>query len=233
VLGGVAAAWGAARGSGLLGATLRRLPARLDRPLVAGAIAVGALFASGLLLTLGSLLAHVDSATAMADALGGGVLASTALFGLDALLLPNAALTAIGYVSGPGFAVGAGSSVSLAGSHTGALPSLPLLAAVPQGPAPTSLRLLAVAVLILAGGAAGWSVARGQTTALRAAGAGAVSGVVAGLLAAIGVAVAGGPAGVGRMGTVGASPWQVGLAVAAEIGCVAAVTAGALSWRRR
>jgi hypothetical protein len=55
---------------------------------------------------------------------------------------------------------------------------------------------------------------------------------VAGVVTAVLVAVAGGAAGPGRMSAVGASPWQTGLAVVAEVAAVACGAAGAMTWRR-
>jgi hypothetical protein len=137
-------------------------------------------------------------------------------------------------VSGPGFAVGTGTSVSLAGAHVGSVPALPLLAALPHAGAPLLVRLFAIALLIVAGGAASWWVVRdGETSASsilgRVFGTAAWSGAIAAAL----VALAGGPAGPGRMAAVGASPWQVGLAVAGEVAFVATLVALPLSWRRR
>ena len=48
------------------------------------------------------------------------------------LLLPNAALAVLGLAAGPGFLVGAGTLVSVHGVTLGAVPALPLLAALPD-----------------------------------------------------------------------------------------------------
>jgi len=54
----------------------------------------------------------------------------------------------------------------------------------------------------------------------------------AGVITAALVAIAGGPAGPGRMAAVGASAWQVGLVLAGEIAFVATLVALPLAWRR-
>ena len=232
LLGVLAAGWGAARGVGLVQECWRRLPAALGRPLAGGLTAAAVLVGGGLLLVVLSLVTHAAAAWSSVGALGGGAVAAGAVLALDLVLVPNAALAAVGYLAGPGFAVGAGSSVTIGSAHAGALPALPLLAAVPQSRAGVVVEGLVLFVLVGAGLAAAAVVARFGEPLLRtmalALGAGAVAGVVIAALAAL----AGGSAGPGRMTAVGASPWQTGLAVAAEVAAVACGAAGAMTWRR-
>jgi len=234
VVGVGAAAWGAARGTHQLDAVLAALPPTAARLVKAGAAAFALVAVAGILLTLGSLAVHASAAADIADGLGGGLIAKLALLVLDALLLPNAAFTVAGYIAGPGFALGAGGAVSVGGAHVAAVPSLPLVAAVPHGAASAPVRLLVIVVLLTAGAVAAWvAVADGETSwtaaVARAVGAGAVAGTAAAALAA----VAGGPAGPGRMAVVGASPWQVGLVLAGEVAFVATLGVVLLTWRRR
>jgi hypothetical protein len=144
---------------------------------------------------------------------------------LSLLMLPNAACFALGYIAGPGFAVGAGTSVAYGGSHLGAMPAFPLLAAVPSGPAPWQILAVCIAALVAAGVVAGGRVARLTTLDLKERVRGAlVGGAVLGIATAVLVGYAGGPSGPGRLSAVGPSPWQVGLAVAGEIALVSTVT---------
>lgn len=233
VVGWIAATWGALRGTIGVAATLQSLPRGAGRSLAAGAMAVGLLFTAGMVLDLAALGVHARTAANLNDALGTGVVGGFALLLADALLLPNAALATVGYLTGPGFAVGTGTSVSLAGSHVGSVPALPLLAALPHGPAPLTVRLFAILLLLLAGGLAAWWVVHDGETApaailSRVLGAAGFAGALAALL----VAAAAGPAGPGRMAAVGASAWQVGLVLAGEIAFVATLVALPLSWRR-
>src|SRR3954469_16510302 len=233
VVGWLAATWGAARGTIGVAAMMQALPRGAGRSLTAGAMATGLLFTAGMVLDLATLAVHARTAANLSDALGTGVVGGFALLLADALLLPNAALATVGYLTGPGFAVGSGTSVSLAGAHVGSVPALPLLAALPHGPAPLPVRLLAIVLLLLAGGLAAWWVVRDGETApsailSRIFGAAGCAGVLAALL----VAAAAGPAGPGRMAAVGASAWQVGLVLAGEIAFVATLVALPLSWRR-
>jgi hypothetical protein len=73
----------------------------------------------------------------------------------------------------------------------------------------------------------------GETSASVILGRVFAAAALAGAIAAALVAVAGGPAGPGRMAAVGASPWQVGVVLAGEIAFVATLVALPLSWRRR
>lgn len=232
LLGCLSAAWGAARGAELTGSLWDRVPERIRVPIGAGFGAVLVLMVGAMLLLLASLAVHGASVAGAVTALGGGAVGATVIVALDVALLPNAVVCVLGYIAGPGFAVGAGADVTLTGAEDRPLPALPLLEAMPNGPASSTVGALAILVVVAAGALAarriaraGWPLGASMTAA---AGAGVAAGVVAALLAA----VAGGPAGPGRMATVGVSPWQVGLVVAAEVAVVAAGVVGALTFRR-
>lgn len=230
VVGCGAAAWGAARGTKSTASIVAAVPPRLRIAVGCGARAVGVLLVAGFVLTLASLSLHVHAAAHDAAVLGGGVIASGGLFVLDALLLPNAAAAAMGYVSGPGFAVGTGTAYAQGSVHAGAMPSLPLLAAVPHGAASPMLRVLCIAVVVLAGVVAARRLPVGASVTALVQDV-VAAGVGAGVLAAVAVAVADGPAGPGRMAAVGASPWQVGLVVAGEVALVALAATILRRWR--
>jgi hypothetical protein len=142
-------------------------------------------------------------------------------------LAPNAAVFGTAWLLGPGFALGAGTSVTLTGTSVGALPAIPLLAAVPAQP-PGPARLLLV-VPLLVGGAVGLLVARRHPTlAPRAAAAlAATAGGLGGAALAVAAWAAGGPLGPGRLATVGPSPWRVGVYAAVELAVPAALAAAA------
>jgi hypothetical protein len=232
LLGLTAAAWGAARGAGLVGALWGALPDRVRVPAGAGLASIGVLLTGSTLLLAMSLAVHGASVGHAVGDLGGGAVAAAVLVVLDLALLPNAVACVLGYVAGPGFAVGAGSTVTMGGGHEGAVPALPLLAALPTGPASGPVVVLAVAMVVAAGALAAWRVARAGLSLVPSMVAAAGAGVAAGLVAAAVAAVAGGPAGPGRMATVGVSPWQAGLAVTVEVAVVAVGAVGLLTWRR-
>jgi hypothetical protein len=231
-MGLVAAGWGAARGAGLVRASFEVLPAKVLVPVVAGASAFAVLLVGATMLLVTDLVVHLGEAMSAADVLGGGAVAAIALVALTIALIPNASVCALGYLSGPGFAVGAGSTVTLTGARPGALPTFPLVAAVPHGPAPAVVELVGIVILVAAGASAAWLVARAGRALLPSMGLALGAGAMTGLLTAIAVGLADGPAGPGRMSVLGASPWQTGLAVAGEVAVVACGAAGALTWRR-
>ena len=208
------------------------LPGWSRAPIAAGAAGVGVLLAGAVALLGLSFATHAGNAVRLVDGLGGGAVGVAAVVALDLALVPNAVVCGLGYLAGPGFAVGAGTSVSLGGVHAGALPALPLLAAVPRSPAGAVVEALVVVVLVAAGVAAAAIVAREGEVLTRSMALAAGAGGVAGALAALLAAVAGGPAGPGRMAAFGPSPWQVGLAVAVEVAVVGCGAVGALTWRR-
>jgi hypothetical protein len=117
------------------------------------------------------------------------------------------------------------------------VPGLPLLAALPSG---TSSWQAALLLLPAAGGLmAGAAVGRHQVgAALRSVlGTAASTGLVAGLAMGLLSLASGGPAGGGRLATVGPSAWRVALVFAAEVGVPAMAaawwTARQRSWRSR
>jgi hypothetical protein len=88
---------------------------------------------------------HVDVISALAPGGVGGVLLTV----LGILLLPNAAVWAVAYALGPGFAVGTGTSVAPGEVVLGPLPAVPLLTALPgngQG-SPVGYGVLVIPVL--------------------------------------------------------------------------------------
>jgi hypothetical protein len=160
--------------------------------------------------------------------------------------VPNAAAWASSYALGPGFAVGAHTSVSVTGVTLGAVPSLPLLAPLPQSGTATGAGWLALAVPIAAGVLAGWLLTRARPAPAPADNApwweqqglpecawGLAAGLVAGLVVALLAWLSGGSLGAGRMSVIGPAGGWVLVAGVLEIGVVAAVTMWTLRWRDR
>ncbi len=157
-----------------------------------------------------------------AGVLGGGVITLAQL-----ALLPNVVVWTASWLIGPGFAIGAGSTVGPIGTVLGPLPTVPLLGALPTGDhgwgllgllAPVVLAFIAGVVAGLRAAALDW-----WQRGLVGVAAGVVSGALLGMLA---WAAAGG-VGPGRLAVVGPDPWSVGLWSALEVGVAA--TLGALA----
>lgn len=213
-----------------------RLPARVRRNLRPAGLAVAALLALSAFTVAGSLLVHHDQVLAVHRALDPGVVGGAVMTVGQVGVLPNLVLFALAWIVGPGFAVGAATAVTPAGSTLGLLPLVPVLGAVPAtGALPVALWAV-VALPVLVGAGTGWFVAARRRPADAPALDVVVDALTCAALAAgtltVALALAGGAAGPGAMGTVGPSAWQVGLVLAAELAAGAAAAAW-LTHRRR
>jgi Family of unknown function (DUF6350) len=237
VLAVLSAGWGIGRESGVLDAGLDRLPLAV-RPLLRGTLA-GALTAAGLCFAVVAVAVASDASgyAALSSSLGGAGAGATGLVALGVLLLPNAAGAVVGLAAGPGFAVGSGTLVSVHGVTLGAVPALPLLAALPDTQAVPLIAFASQVVPAVAGLVAGGALGRRMPQA--AGGSvvaglwGLVCGVLLGLLATAATWAAGGALGDGALAVVGAPPIATGIAVAAQAGIAAAVGAAVSRWRAR
>ena len=194
-------------------------------------VVIAVYLASGAVLAGGSLVLHGARVEELSRQVGGGW-GSVPVLLLGVLAAPNAAIAGAAYLSGAGFTVGSGSTVGPFTSAHGVLPAFPVLGAVPDGHgAPWFVWLLVFATALTAGTCAARMVARveGWRSRLR-------NVTLAVLLVAAGWAVlswqGGGGIGAGRLRVMGASWWQVGGLVAAEVGVTAGTAlAVAAAWR--
>ncbi len=232
---------------GSIGATnparvrLRQLVADGPQPLTAAAGAalraglgtVATVIAAAAVLTTVALVLGYGQIIALYESVQAGVLGGVALTAAQLALLPTIVIWAASWLIGPGFAIGAGSTVSPIAVTLGPLPAVPVLGALPAEPSPLGFATLLVPVLaaFVAGIAvrprlvaqlgdasfAVWAVA----TAVIAAG-------VAGIGAAFLAFVAAGSAGPGRLAVVGPDPLTIGWWMLAEtlIGVALGLLAG-------
>ena len=237
VLAVLSAGWGVGRESGVLDAGLDRLPLAV-RPLLRGTLA-GVLTAAGLCCAVVAVAVASDASgyAALSSSLGGAGAGATGLVALGVLLLPNAAAAVLGLAAGPGFAVGSGTLVSVHGVTLGAVPALPLLAALPDTQAVPLLAFVSQVVPAVAGLVAGGALGRRMP---QAAGGSVIAGLwgilcggLLGLLAAAAAWAGGGALGDGALAVVGAPPIATGIAVAAQAGIAAALAAAVSRWRAR
>ena len=213
-------------GAGLLGARTTHLERWAAAAVRAGTAALVVLVSGAALLGAVAIVLRFPEITRMGAQIGQGTAGSTGLFLIDLALTPNLVIWALGFATGPGFAVGDGSSVRLTGVVHGPLPGLPVLQAVPGSGELPWLTWLVLAVPAGAGLAAlllVWRSVRSATERAAALGAAAPAvGAVAGAAAVL----SGGPVSAGTMSDVGPVPWQVGLAVLIELGVIALVGFG-------
>jgi hypothetical protein len=189
----------------------QRLPQRGREICRAVGVASAVYVLAGALLATGALVSDLSEAIALQRQVAPGAAGlPLALIGLAAT--PNAVMAAVGYLTGPGFAIGDHTAVSMFAASHGRLPVFPMLAGVPAGGPATALGLTLGA---LAGLAAGWAATRLTPSrddwsqrildvVLVALG----TGIALGMLVTLG---AGGIGGAG-LRQVGANGWQVGLA---------------------
>lgn len=227
--------WGVARESGLLDTVLDRLPGA-PRPLLRGVLA-------GLLTSMAlcaaavavALVADAQGYATLSGSLGGAGAGAAGLLGLSVLLLPNAATAVLGLAAGPGFLVGAGTLISVHGITLGAVPALPLLAALPDTQAVPLIAFVSQAVPALAGLVAGTTIGRWFTAddggSVVAGLTGVLAGVLLGVVSGALVGVAGGSLGDGALAEVGAPALATGIAIAAQSGIAAALAAAVTRWR--
>lgn len=235
----------AVRATGRAVVLWHRLPALVRLALPAAAAAAGALVTGGAVLVGTALTLNHARAESLVAALGAGPGGLLLLLLGSLALVPNAVVWGLAFLAGPGFAVGTGTSVTLAGTQLGAVPAVPLLAALPQDSGDSGgsgAGWFAIIVPVLAGLVAALLVRRCETRPRpRAAENGPgwragwstcwsadlrVSGLVGfGVAVATGVltVLAQGSAGPGRMAEVGPSWWAVGPVVGLEVAVVTAV----------
>lgn len=193
-------------------------------------LALGLLFAIGLVLVVTSLIVNANEVTNIFAVLRLGVL-STAFVAIGSLLyLPNAVVWAVAYFSGVGFAFGTGSLIWPWGSTLAPVPTFPLLAAIPAQPPRVAplLPVFMVLILMVAALRTHKSDQRPVRTALPLAGTALLLGLVLAWLA-------GGSLIGGSLATVGPSLWKFPLALTAEVvlGFYLAVALRALVGRLR
>lgn len=193
-------------GTGRLDFWLDRAP-RWAREIALGALSGAVLLlAAGAVLAVVSLLASFNEASeifSQLDLSAGDALTYTLVM---ALVAPNVALLGCAYLLGPGFAVGTGTSVTSSAVSLGAVPAVPVLAALPDdGPTPGWLVLLMVVPALAAAIGAGLGRRDGDPQPLDlAALRGAAAGFFGGVLITLAIGLAGGSAGTGRMAEIGA-----------------------------
>ena len=196
-----------------------------------GGVAASALvIAASAVLFAVLMLVNYGRIVGLYEALQPGVMGAVVLTFAQLALLPNAVIWTASWIAGPGFALGTGSSVDVAQTSLGPLPTVPLLGTLPQGDPWFGLVAVLVPVLcgagaahlgrrriermsgMLSGGypAGGWGAGR---LALVVIGSAVCSGAVLGLLAWWSA----GAVGPARLQHTGPDPLLVAGAVTAEV----------------
>lgn len=226
---GLAAALAAAVRSGqpLLG---RRSDVR--RVADGAVVGVAVVFALAVGLVLVRLVLGLDRAAELWATLDPG--GEGWILGLLVILaFPTMVVWASSFLLGPGFVLGADTSIDLAGVHVGALPAFPALVALPDpGPFGSGVLVLA-AVPVLAGIAAGWRVGRRAVAVRLSRGLldGAAAGAIAGAVLGGSAVLSRGGVGPGLLGTAGPPMWTPLLIAVPVLAVGGAVGAGLAHYR--
>ena len=233
VLGGAAALSGALRGTDALSTIARRMPGPVRHGVRTGLMATLFILAAGAAVTGLSVAIGGGQATDMISAYRTGVAGQAGITLVSLAYGVNGVIWAAAFLLGPGFALGTGSAVRLTEVTVGPLPTLPLLAGLPDGPMGATGALL-LALPVLAGMAAGWLLTLRLARSGDAVppwspvlGGGLLAGPAAGIVLGVLCRLSGGPLGDGRLAVIGPDPWQVGLIAAAVVGVSAALGAAA------
>ncbi|MBO3663604.1 cell division protein PerM [Microbacterium stercoris] len=140
--------------------------------------------------------------------------------------LPTLIGWAVSWIAGPGFALGAGTGVTPAGTQLGVLPGLPVLGLIPENGSP--FLLLAVLAPVVAGALAGWGIRIAFRAEAQAEGSDHEPAVPRVMLA-VGIAVVAGAGGAliavftsgsfgpGRLAVVGPEPGAIAVALGLEV----------------
>lgn len=238
---GVAGAlFGALRTTGALWVVARRTPHALRDGVRTGLVAACLLLAAGAGAAGLAVATAGGAASDMIAAYRTGVAGQAGITLISAAYAPNAAVWAVSYLLGPGFAIGADSVVRTTEVTLGALPAVPLLAALPHGPV-GGFGAVLLALPVVAGMIAGWLLVGrrradgGFDTWLGLLTAAATAGPVAGVALGLAALASGGPLGDGRLAQIGPVAWQVAAAatVLVTLGSLVGAAAGRVLVRPR
>jgi hypothetical protein len=122
----------------------------LAMPVILALRIVALLVGFGFLIFAIAFFTNFGQATLITKVLAPGIFGSLLLLILNLLYLPNVALAGLSYISGAGFAVGAGTHLSPFTQDIGQIPALPLLAALPIN---SNKWILILSIVIIAIGA--------------------------------------------------------------------------------
>ncbi|MBG0563251.1 cell division protein PerM [Actinoplanes aureus] len=245
-LGVAGALIGSLRGTDALSVLARRVPPVLRHGLRAGLVAAFLMLAAGAVAGGLSLALGGGQAAEMIAAYRTGVAGQAGITLISIGYAVNAAIWAAAYLLGPGFALGTDSVIRLTEVTVGPLPTLPLLAGLPDGPMGAGGTAL-LALPVVAGAAAGWlltqrlrhgrsgvrrSGRRGGTDVeepawLLLVGASLLSGPTAGVVLGLLCWLSGGALGDGRLSQIGPDPLHVCLVGAIVAGVAVAIGAAA------
>jgi uncharacterized protein DUF6350 len=243
LLGVCGALFGTLRSTDALAVIARRIPRALRHGLRTGVVGALLILVAGALGTGLSVALGGGQAADMIAAYRTGVAGQAGITLLSLAYGANAVIWASAFLLGPGFALGTGSAVRLTEVSVGPLPTVPLLAGLPDGPIGGAGAAL-LAVPALAGILAGWLMTRrlmrpspgrpgdppapvGEPAWSLVLGGALLAGPIAGVVLGVLAWISGGSLGDGRLADIGPDPWPVGLVAAAVVAVASGIGAAA------
>lgn len=209
-----------------LTALFRRIPESVRAGVGAGARGAALLLALGAVTVVAALAIGFSRVMDLHRALVPDGVSSVIIVLAQILLFPTLALWAVGFLTGPGFAVGQGTSFSPTGIEPGPLPVVPVLGGLPEPDSPAGSIGFVVVIGVLVGALAGlWLRRRYPLPLADTAIAVGVSTLTAALAIGVLAALSSGSVGPGRMAEIGPDAVAVAVAAAWQITLGAAVTA--------
>jgi hypothetical protein len=199
-----------------------------------GLVVAALLVAAGAAMTGAALAARSGEASDMLGSYRAGLVGQAGITVLCLAYAPNLAVWGVAYLLGPGFAVGIGTTVGPGAVVLGPLPVVPVLAALPAGPATGPWAALPAVPLVIAMVAAALLARRwrGRDGALPSwaehVGAAVLAGLVAGVLIQTVAVAAAGALGSGRLAALGPGGWRPGVFATVVVGLGALVGAAAV-----
>ncbi|WP_345472919.1 DUF6350 family protein [Glutamicibacter ectropisis] len=198
---------------------------------------VAAVGISGLLLTV-NLALHWTEVANVYQELRPGPIGSAALTLVQLSLIPNSVFWVLSWISGGGFTLGTGSTLSTLETTVGPLPSIPMLASLPTGE--MAHQWLFLLLPVVAGIMAGWYFLRGGenhledwfarripfnmlSLGLSTACLSLFTGIVAGALSLIGSWLSSGSLAIGRLVDIGPNMWLTAGALVLQVGVGTAI----------
>ncbi|WP_181439577.1 DUF6350 family protein [Curtobacterium sp. MCBD17_032] len=194
----------------------------------AGTVATACVVAVAGVLVGFALLGSFAEVITLYERSHAGLVGGIALTVGQLAFVPDLIGWATAWLVGPGFAIGAGSSVSPIGTTLGPLPAVPLLGALPTSG--HTFGLVWILVPVVAGFVAGGllrprlvrALGSADSALYRALG-GVATGLVAGVLTGVVTGLTAGSVGPGRLAAVGPDALVVGAFAALEVGVPAVV----------
>ncbi|MEN9751176.1 MAG: hypothetical protein RLZZ600_223 [Actinomycetota bacterium] len=168
------------------------------------------------------VIANFPRMVGLYEGLQAGAGGSFVLTLIEIMLMPNFVIWAMSWLTGAGFAIGVGSSVSPIGTALGPIPSLPMFGIIPTGEIPGGYMWVVIPIVI----ALVWAILMRRVLVVKFGGpylgvwafVTALIMTFSSALLAMGLAwIVSGAAGPGRLSLVGVVPWQIGLWVFGEV----------------